>query len=615
MRSTPKVCLPILLALCLLPGIAAALGSARGGVDLTQMQDWDVQISPDAPPSEVFAAIEFQRFFRQATGVWLPIAAYSRRRHGHVFVGHSRMMAKSRAGFAIDKFGAEDFRIVATGRNIAIAGGKPRGTLYGVYSFLEDYLGVRFLTKDHTHVPAAAKGLRLRPIDRFYHPPLEFRYTYYGENNHNPLFATRLRNNSIRKAGPTLGGQTPMRLINHTFTRQLGTRQYGKEHPEYFAEVEGVRRSNVVNDWGRYGTQLCLTNPDVRRIVTAKVLADLEAHPEWANISVSQNDNRQYCRCAKCSAVDKRAGTPMGSLLTFVNAVADEVARQRPGVMVGTLSYQYTRRPPVGLAPRDNVQIQLCSIESCVLHPMDDPNCPKNAEFCRDLAGWSKICKQIYIWNYNTNFRNYLLPFPNLRVIEPNIRYFVANNTHGIFMQAAGNALGAEFSELRNYIISNLLWDPSRSGEKLMNEFLDLHYGRAAAPIRRFLALTHDNALASGDHPRCFGYAKDYAVTDEIVRAGFEAFAEAQKLAESEAHRQRVEKASICVYRAALEPIWHLNDPKMLDTAGKRLRPMLRQTLDLCKKHGVTMASERETMTKLRQRLRQVFGVADDEKL
>ena len=31
---------------------------------------------------------------------------------------------------------------------------------------------------------------------------------------------------------------------------------------------------------------------------------------------------------------------------------------------------------------------------------------------------------------------------PNLRVIEPNVRYFVANHARGMFMQAAGNAPG-----------------------------------------------------------------------------------------------------------------------------------------------------------------------------
>ena len=74
-------------------------------------------------------------------------------------------------------------------RTIAIAGGRPRGTLYGVYTFLEDYLGVRFLTADHTHVPAVGNWRKVGPLDRFYHPPLSFRWVAYEANYHYPDFA------------------------------------------------------------------------------------------------------------------------------------------------------------------------------------------------------------------------------------------------------------------------------------------------------------------------------------------------------------------------------------------------------------------------------------------
>jgi Domain of unknown function (DUF4838) len=89
----------------------------------------------------------------------------------------------------------------------------------------------------------------------------------------------------------------------------------------------------------------------------------------------------------------------MGTLLTFVNQVADVVAKKHPDVKVGTLAYWYTRKPPKTIKPRPNVQIQLCSIECCLIHPINDPNCPKNVEFCQHMKDWGKICDDIYIWN------------------------------------------------------------------------------------------------------------------------------------------------------------------------------------------------------------------------
>ncbi|MCK4788795.1 MAG: DUF4838 domain-containing protein, partial [Desulfobacteraceae bacterium] len=194
--------------------------------------------------------------------------------------------------------------------------------------------------------------------------------------------------------------------------------------------------------------------------------------------------------------------------------------------------------------------------------------------------------------------------------IESNIRYFVANNAIGIFMQAAGNALGAELSDLRNYVMANLLWDPTKSGRKLIDEFLDLHYGRSADPIRRFINLTHENALASGLHPNCFGKAKDYAISEAIAQAGLDAFAEAMKLAENDTVRARVEKASICTYRAAIEPIWYIEDKSSVDPAlVKRMRPLVKHFLELCKKYGVTHVSERSRIEAESKRLKRIVGL------
>ncbi len=576
----------------LLIGMASlGVGATPQGVDLAAMQGWDIVVAQDAIPSEVYAAKEFQWIFARASGLKLPIVKTTRTPGRHVFIGVSPGMKASAAGFDVGDFGPEDLRIVIKQDVIAIAGGRPRGTLYGVYTFLEDYVGVRFLTHDHIHVPRLGKWRVVGPVDRFYHPPLAFRWSFYAETNRNETFAARTRTNTVPTQA-SLGGKTGLQNINHTFRFLIPSKEFGKEHPEYFALVDGKRFPDIAG--GGFHTELCLTNADVLRIVTERVLAALRAHPGQENISVSQNDNAAYCRCPKCAAIDEREGTPMGSLLTFVNAVADEVAKEFPNVLVGTLAYSYTRKPPKTVRPRPNVQIHLCSGECCILHPIDDPNCPMNADFCRDMTAWGSMCRNVSVWNYNTNFRHYLLPCPNLRVMEPNIRYFVANNAIGVFMQGVWNGQGGEFSDLRNYLMSSLLWDPNRNGRGLVDEFLTLHYKAAAPPIRRFINLTHDNASRLGLHRGCSGNAADYGIDETIAQAGLDAFAEALTLAgDDESLRARVEKASICAYRAALEPLFDLSgdaiaDPKLI----ARMAPLIERFTALCERYGVTMLSE-----------------------
>jgi len=585
--------------------------------------DFDIVIAKDAIPSEVYASQEFQKLFARASGVKLPIVTELGRLGRHIFIGPSEALRASNVAFSVDKMPDEDLRIIIQDSNIAIAGGRPRGTLYGVYTFLEDYLGVRFLTFDHTYVPKLTDWPPEGPLDISYHPPLEFRWSFYAETNRKPVFAARLRCNTVPRE-EKFGGITGRGLINHTFRSQIPTSKYGKQHPEYFALVNGKRLAQVPGNQDGRHSQPCLTNPDVLRIVTESVLAQIKANPKLANVSVSQNDNSNYCRCEKCAAIDKREGTPMGSLLTFVNAVADNVAKVHPNVKVGTLAYSYSRKPPRTLKPRPNVQIQLCSLDVSVTKPMADPSSKSSEAFRRDLKAWGRICDDICIWYYNCNFYDYHLPNPNLRVLESNIRFFVANGVRGVFMQAAYTSIGTEFSDLRNYVTSRLLWNPQLSGKQLMDEFIDLHYRKAAGPIRWHINLYHRHVAAKGIDVPFSAKWKHLRYNKSLAKAGLKAFTQAMRLADDDAVRARVEKASICAYRMAIEDAytWDLKSGPLPEEIAKRTRPYVKRIFELCDKYGVTHFTEGLTIGPrtgsrpfpgYRAHFRELFGLKDGE--
>lgn len=606
-----------IVSACLLVGVRVLMADP---VDLARMPGWDIVIEADNGSRALeYAAEELRDHLALALSVRLPIASEVTESHRHIFVGPSAAMLASNVGFDTEQFGPEQLRIVIGDGNIAIAGGHPRGTLYGVYTFLEKYLGVRFLTRGHTFVPPVRDALVLAPGSYDFEPHFNFRWSFYGEVNRDAAFAARMRCNTVPKE-EKYGGRTGRILISHSFGRQIPSKIYGEAHPEYYCQIDGKRRAQVNSDW--YDNEPCLANPDVLKIVTEAVLAEIEEHPDRSNVEVSQNDNDKYCRCDDCAKIDAREGTPMGSLLTFVNAVADKVAVRHPHVKVGTLAYWYSRQAPATLKPRSNVQIQLCSIECSMLQPLSDPGCEMNLAFCRDFQDWSRRCNDIAIWNYNTNFRNYLLPCPNLRVIEPNIRFFRDRGVKAVFMQAAGNAVGAEMSELRNYMIANLLWNPDRNGRVLMDEFLDLHYRSAAPPIRRYLDLLHDNADRRGLVKNCFGKASDYGIDAEIVEAGLAAFDEAIRLADDEVVRLRVEKASICVHRAAIEEAWLWSEQQKEDAESRvmpndisrRTRRHARTLFALCALHGVDRWGEGMKIEDAATQLRRAYGLTPGER-
>ncbi len=552
----------------------------HAGLRCSDMRNWDIIADPDAIPAERYATEEFQRLFAQAAGILLPIRYYAPEKAQHVYIGPSAALNGSDLRFDTAAMGVEAFQILVERDRIAIAGGRPRGTLYGVYQFVEDALGMRFLTYDHTHIPDASR-VQI-PCGAFsYHPPFSFRWSYYRENAEHPEFAARLRVNTVTSEA-RLGGKTGQSLINHSFDWLVPFAEYGEAHPEYYALVDGVRDTNT----DRGGPQLCVTNSDVIQIAAESAVRYLEEHPDARNVSVSQADTARYCRCEACEAINQLEGTPMGAQLSFVNATAERIERVYPEVKVGTLAYWQTRKPPSTIRPRHNVQIQLCSIECCTLHPLDDPNCPPNRSFCQDLAEWREICNDIWVWNYNTNFHYYDLPFPNLRSIGPNVRYFLRNNVKGLFMQANGNGLSGELSDLRNYLIARLIWNPQLDDQAVLEEFVRLHYQSAAGPILDCIEMFHDHAEQSGVHPNCFPSPDDVALGPEIARGILDAFEQALHLAENEIARSRIEKASICAYRAMIEAGGPMEEAERAAIVGRYIL--------LCQRYNMTHVNERD---------------------
>ena len=631
-RTSSSLAMRVLLLFLFVPAALAA--SPPQGVNLAALEGWDILVAEDAIESEVYAAQELRDFLRETGGAELPVVRQTDRFDRLIFVGTGEAMRESAVGFDNAAFDQEDFRIVVRDGNIAIAGGRPRGTLYGVYTFLEDYLGVRFLTPEHTHVPPLGDWRRIGPVDRFYHPPMEVRWVGYEDNYADPKFATRLRLNWARLpaipvdskdgrgAGP-LGGRSSFRHIGHTLNRQLPPAKYAKDHPDYYCLFKGKRWATLKPgedgvDFKEgafpYGMQPCLSHPDVLEIVTQSVLEEFAAHPEYLNVSVGQNDGGAHCQCPPCAEVIEREGSQSGSMLAFVNAVADEVAREYPGRRVSTLAYSKTVMPPKTIRPRDNVQIMWCSITTCFLHPHSDETCPQNKWQIDTLRGWGAKTKHLYAWNYLLNDENggCQLPMPNLRFIDNNIRYQTSLGVRGMWFETTSSSHGNQFEELRNYLLSRLVWDPTQDVEQLMTEWVTLHYGLAAPPILAWIDRLHRRATASGLHCRCLGGKfSDYGLDETDAQFGMAAINDAMRLAgDDEVLKERVDRASVWAVRAAIEPVWHLKEGDAVDPAlAARIRPLVDRFFELCKTHGVTRTGLTETTsidkyeTKLRKLL------------
>ena len=109
--------------------------------------------------------------------------------------------------------------------------------------------------------------------------------------------------------------------------------------------------------------------------------------------------------------------------------------------------------------------VRLCSIECCFRHPFDQCALPADRDFVADLRGWAKVCDRLWMWDYTTDFAHYLLPFPNLDALVPNVRLLAQNHVTGIFEEGDYSSPHGEFQQLREWL-----------GEKVH------HWGQAFEP-------------------------------------------------------------------------------------------------------------------------------------
>jgi hypothetical protein len=321
----------------------------------------------------------------------------------------------------------------------------------------------------------------------------------------------------------------------------------------------------------------------------------MKADPDGFVFSVSQNDTDLHCECDKCQAIAKAEDSQGAPVLALVNRVAEAVEKQFPDKAVETLAYQWTRRPPKTMRPRPNVIVRLCSIECCFSHPLATCDSPANRAFVQDLQGWAKICNRLWIWDYVTDFSHYLLPFPNQRVRDDNIRLFIANNVKGIFEQDTYNTPQGELSALGGYMTAKFLWNPAYDENTAMNEFLEGYYGKAAKPIRQYIDLIHDWVQEKNIHVVIWAPPSSPHLTTELLQKADSFWQEAEKLVADQAdvlRRVKVSRMSVD-YAIAERARSEAGNPATVSSplvvlARQRLSPFM-ETL---KSSGLTNLSE-----------------------
>jgi hypothetical protein len=260
------------------------------------------------------------------------------------------------------------------------------------------------------------------------------------------------------------------------------------------------------------------------------------------------------CQCPECAKIDAEEGSSMGTMMRFLNAIAEDIEKDYPHIIIETLAYQYTRQAPKITKPHKNICICLCTIECCFTHPMRSCNqvvvpfkylTTPGVTVQQDLLDWGKICKRMMIWDYTTNYRFYLAPMINLHTIQDNMNFFIENGVTLLYEQGNAQSVSGEFGELRAYLLSKLMWEPKGDVSAWMDEFLAGYYGKAAAkPIRAYIDYLSDFVVKYDVHAGIYENPQD-VIPDAIIPTLDAFWDEAEALAENEDKLSRIQRSRL----------------------------------------------------------------------
>ena len=313
--------------------------------------DYVIVLSDNASPAENTAADTLAQYLKDITGAVFPIVNDSSSpQDKELVVGFTNRSDNSDS----EQWDDDAVKIYTSGEKVFFTGGSPRGVLYSVYTFLEDFLGCRWFTHELTVTPEA-DILTVPQINYFYEPCFKLRQTYWLFSTAYQDYSAAHKLHGVMAYMPEeLGGGRYELAVSSVHTVQLFLPQtMFSQHPEYFGcDENGERQPN---------RQPCFSNEDVFEL--AVQYAKDYFSQNNAVLSISQNDSMDFCKCPECASFNASHGNvDSASLLNFINRVAKEVKKDYPDAKIETLAYQNSQNPPTGLNVEDNVVIRLCAL-------------------------------------------------------------------------------------------------------------------------------------------------------------------------------------------------------------------------------------------------------------
>ena len=364
----------------------------------------------------------------------------------------------------------DSFIIRSEDKNIIIAGTNHRALFYGVYHFLERYLGCKFLSKDFEFIPKK-EYVVLSKIDDIQSPYFLYR-EFFSKESDDTSFAFK----------SALNGR-------------FGHRNALINSDEYFPKGMNIYNEFVSSQLIKDSSFECNGQYDFSKNKVAK-LALSSINKKFQTLKVQKDDYillEHEDRESYCANSLKKGDVPTLPFLKYSSFIAENISDKK----VMFQAYQWSRYAPKIKKLPKNLSIFFSPIEADFSKPLSSDN---NKEILEDLKNWNKFGNDIFIWHYVTNFGGYFQPFPNIYALDKDIKLFsTLQNVKGIFLQSSYGTFGGELEDLRTWVFAKLLWNPNTNIDSLISEFCDAYYGKASKEAQQYIRVLHKINQKTGD--------------------------------------------------------------------------------------------------------------------
>ncbi len=447
----------------------------------------------------LFAAEELKNYINKISGAEIEITKDKDGLSGvKIYVGPNR--AIEALGVSAKSLEKEGFIIRTLDGNIILLGYDDIGTQFAVYSFLEDYLGIRWLWPGELgEVVPRSRTIRIGEIDIT--QQADFKWRNLGPDGALWGATTGPTEMHARELllGITEDHQAEVYLWEkrnkwgglkisggHSLSEIFPGDIYAKSHPEYYALVNGKRDVPGPNYDHKHGSQPCTTNPDVIRIAGEWATKFFDKHPDHDAVNMSMNDGYGYCECERCKALDasfldgkklSENSSITDRIYTYINQVAEIVQKKYPDKYIVCFAYGLYKLPP------EKISLNPMVIPQFTMHASMNANSESKKENMNNIKIWKDVSNRMGIYEYYINGSWPGLPRIAVSLYAENIKELYEIGVD-LYQTQSGNEFAT--NGINYYVAGKLLWDTSLDKQKILDDYFEKGFGRAGRYIKQY---------------------------------------------------------------------------------------------------------------------------------